>query len=192
MIIKTFQVLAVVVLAYLGLSSFEYARSYSLDNRQPSLSAFNLFDTKYDQTIRSLKARAREQDKTLEYMVWPQERRQVLGESIGLAKQQLMVTPFKPAAWERLLYLQYEQAPSSPELSWALQNLYTLNGWSHRAIVRMVRYCVPFAFIENSTAPDVCTEITNNLPWQSKPVFLARKIGISADDLNVVIEAFND
>lgn len=172
--------------------------TYNNYNQQPNLSAtsnyvlskINPLADRRTESMRGLQVRASEQDKTLGFMVWPEERIKVLEQAIQLTREQINIEPAQVSHWQRLLNLQYELEPESQRISWILDKIYLLDGWNLETLIVLSRYCVPFAFIDGSQAPETCSEIFANLLPQYQKATLGHLIGIGVEDLEVVLNRY--
>ena len=185
--------------AYLTFSYFSYTiLANTVSNNEPSIesswpnlfaSSNVLFESQH-QLKKDLQARMDEEENTLEFMIWPEERRKVLQQSIQTTQHLINMDPIEIRYWQRLLSVQYESNPNSAELSWIIEQLYRLSGWHHRTMYVLARYCIPSVFTQNLKNPLACKKIAANLPFQQQPDFLARQIGISESDLKVFLEFY--
>jgi len=178
--------------AFLGFCSLTFnAVSYQgIAQVERTNSLANFVFESHHEIKSSLLLEVEEQDKTLEFMVWPDERRKILQQSVGTTQQLINLEPTKISYWQRLLELQYELDPNPTEISWVLDKLYKLNRWNDRNMITMARYCVPSAFSLASQNPASCTDIVKNLPFQEDERRLARLMGINQQDLAIVLDHY--
>jgi len=171
----------------LAYSAQEYIR-FSDNQESASLSALNILNIGSSQQLREIKIQAREQDRILDFMVWEVDREKLLDQAIGLSHRQVNTQPFNVNAWLRLLTLQYERSPESSEVSRIMRGIYKLDGWREDTRVHLSRYCVPFIFNDGIQVPEICGTIVANLPSQDNKSLLASRIGVSLEDLEVILK----
>lgn len=140
-------------------------------------------DQKLELEIKSLEA-------TLEFMVWPKERLKILKQSISVTQELINRQPTNSEHWKRLLSYQYEYSIDPKSISWILDKIYKLEGWNNRVLINLSRYCVPFAFDNKHDTPFVCEKIIQNLLLQESASQLAHRIGISLEDLEIVMRHY--
>lgn len=180
---------------WLGFSCLNYS-AYTRALNQTSvptvLSKYNLLVNSNDLASLEMQSQAQELDKVLEFMVWPTERKKLLLQSIHLTQQQINQQPTQFKYWQRLLNVQYELNSGSEQVSWILEKVYKLGGWNHNWVINLSRYCVPFAFKKEELAPEICNQIISHLPELDTKISLARRIGVSDEDLDVVLSRYQN
>ena len=160
-----------------------------VDNRLVLFSYSNntFFTATVTNEEQEIESEIQEIEKTLEFMVWPDERENLLRHAIDLTQKLIIKDPTETNHWKRLLPLQYEYSPEPNAIFWILDKIYKLNGWNNRVLINLSRYCVPFVFDDGISVPVVCTKIIRQLSSEYEEVRLASLIGISIEDLNTVL-----
>ena len=146
-----------------------------------------------DNRVKQLDHKALQVDKTLEFMVWDTERQKIINQALPEVKERINLRPYESIGWRRILFLSYESTGLSEELSTLVNHLHQIEGWNTQYQLRLIRYCVPYAYQTNPDrvvdVPQACRRMADKFKEMKDQELIARKIGLSKQELTQLYQS---
>ena len=138
--------------------------------------------------LRELEADNTDLENTLEYMVWPNQREQLLVELYSNLKRQSNLKPLDARLWLQILSVQVEHEVSHGDRVWALESAIRLNKWNELRRPVLAHHCLLSEHLLAEKLLQQCLRLYTQLPWQDRPAYLSRSVGVSQSTLLAALE----
>ena len=168
-------------------ASTELVTAVPFEGNPRSLVLGSVIDRKSGE-LRELEVRSAELVNTLEYMVWPDQREQLLVELYSNLKRQSNLKPLDAWLWVQILSVQVEHEVARGDRVWALESAIRLNKWNEQRRPVLARHCLLSEHLLAAQLLERCLRLYTQLPWQDRPAYLSRSVGVSQSTLTAALE----
>jgi len=186
---KALGCILLIVFVYLSVNAFIAARY--IDNHHLGYSSANVYLSQGGSYDASLASTINSESKSLEFMVWPQERRALSQALSQMVQQRIALDPFNGDLWLQLSYLQKDAGVNMNERAWTIERAARLLKWNINQRPKIGHYCVSEYTLFQQVIPALCSSLISNLPAFWTDSQKAAQLDVQLNDLKAVFELEN-
>lgn len=175
----------------LCMSCYDYAKALSVDDLA-KVSLQNILQSNHARQQIGLDADISVQKQILQYMVWPNQRLKAQAVLKGFLQQHVSFNPYDSAQLLPLLSLQVQTNTSMDEKLWTLQRSIKLAQWQDSLRPLLARHCILYRLSIHSALRQECGRVIAELPWRSRPNYLAKLLGVDRPTLEQALSGVRE
>ena len=169
-------------------SCYDYANALSAKDLA-KVSLQNILQSNHSRQQIRLDADISVQKQILQYMVWPNQRLKTQAVLMSLLQQHVSSSPYDSTELLSLLSLQAQTNDFMDEKLWTLQRSIKLAQWQDSLRPLLARYCILYRLSIQSALRQECGQVISELPWRSRPDYLAKLLGVDRSTLEQALSS---
>ena len=168
-------------LFWLAQSSWRNSHTVDLLELHPSKTGPN-------ESASELRRQLDELNRRLDFMVWKDQRADLLKQKMDITQQLSNLEPLNAAHWRSLLSLS-DQMSVNDDRDWSLLQMIKLQAWDNRSHWDLAYFCIKYFENLNSNAQSECNKFLAATSLRTKPQRVTGRLGL---DLERVKRAFEE